>query len=63
MSGLELWSKRAATEGGDGDGVGCLPFHDEFDLVALFNAVHWVPEQEEANCALSLMGRARAWNT
>jgi trans-aconitate 2-methyltransferase len=25
-----------------------LPFHDEFDLVVSFNALHWIPEQEEA---------------
>jgi trans-aconitate 2-methyltransferase len=25
-----------------------LPFKDEFDLVVSFNALHWVPEQEEA---------------
>lgn len=26
----------------------CLPFHDEFDLVISFNALHWIPEQEAA---------------
>ena len=25
-----------------------LPFHEEFDLVVSFNALHWVPQQEEA---------------
>ena len=25
-----------------------LPFRDEFDLVVSFNALHWIPEQEEA---------------
>jgi trans-aconitate methyltransferase len=25
-----------------------LPFHDEFDLVVSFNALHWIPEQSEA---------------
>lgn len=25
-----------------------LPFQDEFDLVVSFNALHWIPEQEEA---------------
>ena len=25
-----------------------LPFHQEFDLVVSFNALHWVPEQEQA---------------
>jgi len=25
-----------------------LPFHDEFDLVVSFNALHWIPKQEEA---------------
>lgn len=25
-----------------------LPFRDEFDLVVSFNALHWIPEQDEA---------------
>lgn len=25
-----------------------LPFRDEFDLVVSFNALHWIPEQEQA---------------
>lgn len=25
-----------------------LPFHDQFDLVVSFNALHWVPDQETA---------------
>ncbi len=25
-----------------------LPFREEFDLVVSFNALHWIPEQEEA---------------
>jgi trans-aconitate 2-methyltransferase len=25
-----------------------LPFHEEFDLVVSFNALHWLPEQDEA---------------
>ncbi len=25
-----------------------LPFHQEFDLVVSFNALHWIPQQEEA---------------
>ena len=25
-----------------------LPFHGEFDLVVSFNALHWIPEQDEA---------------
>jgi trans-aconitate methyltransferase len=39
-----------------------LPFHDEFDLVVSFNALHWVPEQGEAlrsiRSALRSEGRA-----
>jgi trans-aconitate 2-methyltransferase len=26
----------------------CLPFHEEFDLLVSFNALHWIPEQSEA---------------
>jgi trans-aconitate 2-methyltransferase len=26
----------------------CLSFRDEFDLVVSFNALHWIPEQDEA---------------
>jgi len=26
----------------------CLPYRHEFDLVVSFNALHWVPEQDEA---------------
>jgi trans-aconitate 2-methyltransferase len=39
-----------------------LPFHDEFDLVVSFNALHWVPEQDTAlrsvRSALRSDGRA-----
>ncbi len=39
-----------------------LPFHDEFDLVVSFNALHWVPEQSAAlariRAALTSSGRA-----
>jgi hypothetical protein len=30
MGGLELWSVQAATEGGDGDGVGCFGLRADF---------------------------------
>ena len=40
-----------------------LPFRDEFDLVVSFNALHWVPEQEQAlrsiRSALSSHGTAQ----
>jgi trans-aconitate methyltransferase len=40
-----------------------LPFRDEFDLVVSFNALHWVPEQEEAltsiGAAMKAGGRAQ----
>ena len=29
-----------------------LPFRDEFDLVVSFNALHWIPQQAEALCAI-----------
>jgi trans-aconitate 2-methyltransferase len=29
-----------------------LPFHDEFDLIVSFNALHWIPDQENALRAL-----------
>jgi trans-aconitate 2-methyltransferase len=32
-----------------------LPFHDEFDLVVSFNALHWIPDQD---AALSSIRRA-----
>lgn len=25
-----------------------LPFHEEFDLIVSFNALHWIPEQDQA---------------
>ena len=30
----------------------CLPFHEEFDLLVSFNALHWIPEQKEALCSI-----------
>ena len=40
-----------------------LPFHEEFDLVVSFNALHWVPQQEEAlrsiHAALKPLGAAQ----
>ena len=40
-----------------------LPFRHEFDLVVSFNALHWVPEQEQAlrsiRSALTSAGRAQ----
>jgi trans-aconitate 2-methyltransferase len=40
-----------------------LPFRHEFDLVVSFNALHWVPEQEQAlrsiRSALRSAGRAQ----
>ena len=40
-----------------------LPFHDEFDLVVSFNALHWIPDQgaalESIHSALKLDGRAQ----
>src|SRR5215831_12354220 len=29
-----------------------LPFHEEFDLVVSFNALHWIPEQEQPLAAI-----------
>jgi trans-aconitate 2-methyltransferase len=28
--------------------IRCLPFREEFDLVVSFNALHWIPEQDQA---------------
>jgi trans-aconitate 2-methyltransferase len=40
-----------------------MPFHEEFDLVVSFNALHWVPEQEKAllsiRAALKRGGKAQ----
>ena len=40
-----------------------LPFHEEFDLIVSFNALHWVPEQDAAlRCIRSAMkSDGRAW--
>jgi trans-aconitate 2-methyltransferase len=37
-----------------------LPFQNEFDLVVSFNALHWIPEQEEALCSLRAAMKAAA---
>jgi trans-aconitate 2-methyltransferase len=37
-----------------------LPFHDEFDLVVSFNALHWIPEQEEALASIRMAMKSRA---
>lgn len=43
--------------------VRTLPFHDAFDLVTSFNALHWVPDQDAAlraiRSAMKADGRAR----
>jgi trans-aconitate 2-methyltransferase len=40
-----------------------LPFREEFDVVVSFNALHWIPQQDEAlrsiRCALKPGGRAQ----
>ena len=36
-----------------------LPFHDEFDLVVSFNALHWILEQEEALASIRTAMKAR----
>ncbi len=40
-----------------------LPFQEEFDLVVSFNALHWIPEQEQAlasiRCAMNPGGTAQ----
>ncbi|HEY4047145.1 MAG TPA: class I SAM-dependent methyltransferase, partial [Acidobacteriaceae bacterium] len=40
-----------------------LPFREEFDLIVSFNALHWIPEQEQAlrsiHSAMKPLGRAK----
>ncbi len=41
-----------------------LPFREEFDLVVSFNALHWIPEQEERKTKIvGLVHRRSMWTT